>query len=38
MDPGLVATIYRAMIAAFIEDEMVVHARLRGARRKGRSG
>jgi isochorismate pyruvate lyase len=38
MDPDLVARIYRAMIAAFIDDEMAVHARLRGARRQGRTG
>jgi hypothetical protein len=39
MDPRLAARIYRALIAAFIEDEMVEHARLRAARRrrKGRS-
>jgi isochorismate pyruvate lyase len=38
MDPDLAARIYRAMIAAFIDDEMAVHARLRGARRQGRTG
>jgi isochorismate pyruvate lyase len=32
MDPALAARIYRAMIAAFIEDEMVEHARLRSRR------
>jgi hypothetical protein len=32
MDPDLVARIYRAMIAAFVSDEMVEHARLRAAR------
>jgi isochorismate pyruvate lyase len=37
MDPALAATIDRAMIAAFIRDEMVEHARLRHARRQGRS-
>jgi isochorismate pyruvate lyase len=34
MDPRLAARIYRAMIAAFIEDEMVEHARLRAVRRR----
>jgi isochorismate pyruvate lyase len=38
MDPDLAARIYRAMIAAFIDDELGVHARLRDARRQGRSG
>jgi isochorismate pyruvate lyase len=38
MDPDLAARIYRAMIAVFIDDEMVEHRRLRSQRsRKRRS-
>lgn len=35
MDPALAARIYRAMIAAFVADELREHRRLRGRRRSG---
>jgi isochorismate pyruvate lyase len=36
MDPDLAARIYRAMIAAFVDDEMVEHRRLQAERPRQR--